>query len=232
MKKEQGTFYMYKILIVEDDFIIAKSICNHLSKWNLETKYVEDFQNVISVFKEFHPDLVLMDISLPYFNGFHWCSEIRKFSNVPIVFISSISDNMNIVMAMNMGGDEYIEKPFDINVLTAKIQALLRRTYALTEQRNLLTFKNLVLNLNDTTLTCQNQKINLSRNEYLILQLLMENSGKIVSRDELMECLWGNDEFIDDNTLTVNITRVRKKLEAAGCVDYIKTKKGLGYILE
>lgn len=223
---------MYKILIVEDDFTIAGSISAHLDKWGFQTKCAEDFRNITDIFTAYAPDLVLMDINLPFYNGFHWCSEIRKLSTTPIIFISSISDNMNIVMAMNMGGDEYIEKPFDINVLTAKIQALLRRTYSLPRQRNLLSYRELALNLNNTTLTCNNQDISLTKNEYMILQLLMEKHGTVVSRDELMERLWGNDEFIDDNTLTVNVTRVRKKLESAGCTDYLKTRKGIGYLLE
>ena len=223
---------MHKILIIEDDITIASSISTHLDKWGYHTKYTEDFQNIINVFTEFTPDLVLMDITLPYYNGFHWCSEIRKISNTPIIFISSISDNMNIVMAMNMGGDEYIEKPFDINVLTAKIQALLRRVYSLPQQKNILTYRNLELNLNNTDLSCNGNVMSLTKNEYMILQLLLERHGTVVSREDLMEKLWGNDEFIDDNTLTVNVTRVRKKLESLGCIDYLKTRKGMGYILE
>lgn len=223
---------MYKILIIEDDITIASTVSNHLAKWGYHTRYAEDFQNIIGIFTQFAPDLILLDITLPYYNGFHWCSEIRKISNTPIIFISSISDNMNIVMAMNMGGDEYIEKPFDINVLTAKIQALLRRTYSAPPQKNVLAYRGLELNLNNTDLSYNGEKMSLSKNEYLILQLLLERHGAVVSREELMEQLWGNDEFIDDNTLTVNVTRVRKKLEAAGCIDYLKTKKGIGYILE
>lgn len=223
---------MYKILIIEDDITIASLISNHLDKWGYHTKYIEDFQNILSLFTEFSPDLVLMDITLPCYNGFHWCSEIRKISNTPIIFISSISDNMNIVMAMNMGGDEYVEKPFDLNVLTAKIQALLRRTYSLPQQKNVLTYRNLELNLNNTDLSCDGEVMSLTKNEYMILQLLLERHGTVVSREELMEKLWGNDEFIDDNTLTVNVTRVRKKLESLNCIDYLKTKKGIGYILE
>lgn len=223
---------MYKLLIVEDDFTIADTLKNHLDKWGFQTKYAEDFRNITDIFTDFAPDLVLMDINLPYYNGFHWCSEIRKTSTTPIIFISSISDNMNIIMAMNMGGDDYIEKPFDIHVLTAKIQALLRRTYSLPQQRNVLTCRELTLNLNNTTLTCHKQDISLTKNEYMIMQLLMEKQGSAVSRDELMERLWGNEEFIDDNTLTVNVTRLRKKLESAGCTDYLKTKKGIGYLLE
>lgn len=223
---------MYKILIIEDDITIASTVSSHLAKWGYDTKYAQDFQNIMNLFTEFAPDLVLMDITLPFYNGFHWCSEIRKTANTPIVFLSSISDNMNIVMAMNMGGDEYIEKPFDINVLTAKIQALLRRSYSLPQQRNVLTYRNLQLNLNNTDLSCDGKDLSLTKNEYMILQLLMERHGTVVSREDLMEKLWGNDEFIDDNTLTVNVTRVRKKLESLGCIDYLKTKKGIGYILE
>ncbi len=223
---------MYKIMIVEDDLVIAESVSGHLHKWGYETKCVEDFRGVMDLYHSFAPDLILMDINLPYFNGFHWCSEIRRVSTTPIIFVSSISDNMNIVMAMNMGGDDYIEKPFDINVLTAKVQALLRRTYSVAQQQNIISYRELVLNLNSTSLACKGEQISLTKNEYMILQLLMEKHGVVVSRDELMEKLWGNDEFIDDNTLTVNVTRVRKKLETAGCIDYIKTKKGIGYILE
>lgn len=223
---------MYKILLIEDDVTIAESVSHHLQKWGYSTKCAEDFMNIIPLFEEYEPHLVLLDINLPYFNGFHWCSEIRKIAATPIIFLSAISDNMNIVMAMNMGGDDYIEKPFDINVLTAKIQALLRRAYALRNEQNVLTHRELMLNLSSTVVTCKDTEVSLTKNEYMILQLLMEKHGAVVSRDELMERLWGNEEFIDDNTLTVNVTRVRKKLEAAGCVDYIKTKKGIGYILE
>ena len=223
---------MYKILIVEDDVTIAHSMSSHLEKWDFDTKCIEDFHGVLETFQGYAPDLVLMDVTLPCYNGFHQCSEIRKISNVPIIFVSSISDNMNIVMAINMGGDEYIEKPFDVNVLTAKIQALLRRTYGLAQKKDTLDYRDLSLNLNSSNLCCNGLEISLSKNEYLILKLLMERHNQIVSRDELMEVLWGNDEFVDDNTLTVNVTRVRKKLETAGCKDYIKTKKGLGYLLE
>ena len=222
---------MYKILIVEDDFTIAHSMSSHLSKWDFDTKCIEDFHSVIETFQEYEPDLVLMDVTLPCYNGFHWCSEIRKVSNVPIIFVSSISDNMNIVMAINMGGDEYIEKPFDINVLTAKVQALLRRTYGLTQKKDTLDYRDLSLNLNSSNLCCNAEEISLSKNEYLILKLLMERHNHIVSRDELMEVLWGNDEFIDDNTLTVNVTRLRKKLESIGVKDFIVTKKGIGYMV-
>ncbi len=169
---------------------------------------------------------------LPFFNGFYWCGEIRKISKVPVMFISSAGDNMNIVMAMNMGGDDFIVKPFDLNVLTAKLGAMLRRAYSLHSQINAIEHNGVVLNLNDTTLNYDNNKIELTKNEYKILQLLMENTGKVVSRDEIMQHLWESDQFIDDNTLTVNMTRLRKKLSETGLDNFIKTKKGLGYLVE
>lgn len=180
----------------------------------------------------FQPHMVLMDILLPFYNGFHWCTQIRKTSHVPIIFLSSANDNMNIVMAMNMGGDDFIEKPFDLNVLTAKIQALFRRTYAFAEQQNQLEHGGVILNLNDATVLYQEEKLDLTKNDFKILQILMENAGKIVRRDQIMERLWESDEFIDDNTLTVNVTRLRKKLESVGVRDYIITKKGIGYLIE
>ncbi len=223
---------MYRILIVEDDSTIAKTIRAHLEKWDYEVQCIEDFKRVEEEFLKWKPQLVVMDILLPFYNGFHWCTQIRKNSNVPILFLSSANDNMNIVMAMNMGGDDFIEKPFDLNVLTAKIQALLRRAYAFTEQQNQLEHKGVVLNLNDATVTYKEAKLDLTKNDFKILQLLLERAGKIVRREEIMERLWESDEFIDDNTLTVNMTRLRKKLEGIGICDYITTKKGIGYLVE
>ncbi len=220
---------MYKILIVEDDMTIAKTLATHLAKWNYDVRYVTDFKNIYEEFAEFEPHLVLMDIMLPFYNGYHWCAEIRQVSKVPIIFISSMSDNMNIVMAINMGGDEFIEKPFDLNVVTAKIQALLRRTYAFHGTVNVMEHKGVLLNLGDATLTYEDQKLSLTKNDYKILQILFENAGKIVAREEIMTRLWESDEFIDDNTLTVNVTRLRKKLEEIGLVEFIVTKKGIGY---
>ena len=222
---------MYKILIVEDDMTIAKTLSNHLSKWNYEMRYVTDLKNVYEEFMEFQPQLVLMDIMLPFYNGYHWCTEIRKVSKVPVIFISSMSDNMNIVMAMNMGGDEFIEKPFDLNVVTAKIQALLRRTYAFQGAVNVIEHQGVMLNISDATVTFQEKKLALTKNDYKILQILLENAGRIVAREEIMTRLWESDEFIDDNTLTVNVTRLRKKLEELGLKDFIVTKKGIGYII-
>ena len=223
---------MYKILIVEDDLTIAKTIQSHLIKWDYTVRCITDFKNVQEEFVAFEPHLVLMDILLPFYNGFHWCTQIRAISKVPIIFLSSASDNMNIVMAMNMGGDDFIEKTFDLNVLTAKIQALLRRTYSFQGQLSVLEYQGVILNLNDASVVFQDQKLELTKNDFKILQLLMENAGKIVKRERIMERLWESDEFIDDNTLTVNITRLRKKLEGIGVRDFIVTKKGIGYLIE
>ncbi|WP_147534345.1 response regulator transcription factor [Bacillus marasmi] len=223
---------MYKLLIVEDDMVIARTVSHHLQSWGFEAEFVTDFQNVMTQFVSFDPQLVLLDISLPFVNGFTLCSEIRKVSKVPIIFISSASDNMNIVMAINMGGDDFIAKPFDLNVLTSKVQALLRRTYDFTGQTNLLEHKGAILNTSDGTLTFNGEKIELTKNDQKILHVLLENKGKAVSRDVLMTRLWETDSFIDDNTLTVNINRLRKKLELLGLIDYIKTKKGLGYLVD
>ncbi|MBE6042767.1 MAG: response regulator transcription factor [Clostridium thermopalmarium] len=223
---------MYKILIVEDDLIIAKSIKNHIQSWGFEAECVTDFKDVLGAFVSYNPQLVLLDISLPFFNGYHWCNEIRKLSKVPIIFISSASDNMNIVMAMNMSGDDFIAKPFDLNVLTAKVQAMLRRTYDFAGQTHLLEHKGAILNISDSTLSYQGKKIELSKNENKILGILIENKGKAVSRDTIMTRIWETDNYIDDNTLTVNITRLRKKLQDIGLFDFIETKKGIGYMVK
>ncbi len=199
--------------------------------WGYQVKCAKNFQNIISEFTEFDPQLVLLDIMLPFYNGYHWCSEIRKISKVPIMFISSASDNMNIVMAMNMGGDDFIAKPFDLNVLTAKIQAILRRTYDFSGNISVLEHKGAILNLNDMTLTFKNNKLELTKNEFRILQMLMENKGKTVSRNSLMVRLWESDIYVEENTLSVNINRLRKKLDSIGLNDFIRTKSGSGYII-
>ncbi len=219
-------------MIVEDDATIAHALAAHLERWDYETRCVEDFKNILGSFAEFDPQLVLLDIMLPFFNGFHWCQEIRKVSEVPIIFLSSANDNMNIVMAMNMGGDEFIEKPFDLNVVTAKVQAILRRSYSFQGTMNVMEYHGAVLNLNDATLVNNDKKLDLTKNEFRILQMLLENEGRIVSRDSIITRLWESDEFIDDNTLTVNIARLRKKLEQIGLEQMIRTKKGIGYMVE
>jgi two-component system response regulator protein BraR/BceR len=203
---------VYKIMIIEDDITIAKTIKEHLSKWDYDAIYVTDFRDIIRQFIQFQPHLVLIDVILPFFDGFHWCNEIRKISKVPVVFISSAGDNMNIVMAMNMGGDDFIAKPFDLHVLAAKVKALLRRTYSFLGQVNIIERNGAILNISDATLTYQDRKIDLTKNDFRILQLLMENAGNVVSREEIMQRLWESDDFVDDNTLTVNITRLLQKL--------------------
>lgn len=222
---------MYKIFMVEDDEIIARSIREHLQAWNYDVCCVEDFSNVVAEFVRFDPQLVLMDITLPFFNGYHWCSEIRKISKVPVIFLSSAADNMNIVMAVNMGADDFIPKPFDLEVLTVKIQAMLRRSYDFAGTGSILEHKGAILNLNETTLTYQEQKIELTKNEFRILEILMENKEKVVSRETLMTKLWESDNYVDENTLSVNVNRLRKKLEALGLEEFILTKKGIGYRL-
>ena len=223
---------MYKLLIIEDDPGIAGAIKAQAEQWNLQADCVQDFRNVLAEFATVSPHLVLMDISLPFFNGYHWCSEIRRVSKVPIIFISSASDNMNIIMAMNMGADDFIAKPFDQSVLMAKIQALLRRTYDFGTTVPVLEHRGLILNTGDNTSTFQGERMELSKNEYRILLALMEAKGKVVSREKLMERLWETDCFVDENTLTVNVNRLRKKLDATGLHDFIKTKFGVGYIIE
>ncbi len=220
---------MYRIFIVEDDRGIAEAIGRQLKMWNLEGICVQDFSNVLTEFTQNQPHLVLMDIALPFYNGYYWCGEIRKLSTVPILFISSASDNMNMVMAMNMGADDFIAKPFDQNVLLAKIQAMLRRTYDFSASVPVLEHRGAFLNTGDNSLTWKEQKIGLTKNEYRILLVLMENKGKVVSREKIMEKLWETDSFVDENTLTVNVNRLRKKLEGAGLEDFITTKFGVGY---
>lgn len=217
--------------MVEDDEIIARSIREHLQAWNYDVCCVEDFSNVVAEFVRFDPQLVLMDITLPFFNGYHWCSEIRKISKVPVIFLSSAADNMNIVMAVNMGADDFIPKPFDLEVLTVKIQAMLRRSYDFAGTGSMLEHKGAILNLNETTLTYQEQKIELTKNEFRILEILMENKEKVVSRETLMTKVWESDNYVDENTLSVNVNRLRKKLEALGLEEFILTKKGIGYRL-
>lgn len=222
---------MQKIMIVEDDEVIALAIQKHLETWNYEVEVVDDFEHVLDLYLQKQPELILLDISLPFYNGYHWCEQIRKVSSVPIIFISSANENMNIVMAISMGADDFITKPFDFHVLTAKIQALLRRTYSFSKSMQVLTYKDLVLNILDATISYHHQTIELTKNELKILQVLFEKSEVFVSRDDLMMALWQSNEFIDDNTLSVNMNRLRKKLDDFHIEHLIQTKKGLGYKL-
>lgn len=222
---------MYSILIVEDDEVIAQTLSRQLRRWGYKVQTTEDFETVLELFLETEPDLVLLDISLPFFNGYHWCTEIRKHSKIPILFISSAKDNMSMVMALSMGADDFIAKPFDLDLAIAKIQALLRRAYDFsTQATSQIQYRNAVLSFGDASLSYNGHTLELSKNEFKILQTLLENQGHTVSRETIIRQLWQDESFIDDNTLTVNVTRLRKKLEEMGLSGWIITKKGMGYM--
>ena len=223
---------MYKILIVEDDKTIANAVKKHVETWGYQAYATQNFQNVMEDFAREHPQLVILDITLPFYNGYHWCSEIRKVSKVPILFLSSAADNMNIIMAMQMGGDDFVAKPFDLTVLTAKIQALLRRSYDFAGQTRIMEHCGVILNLADATLLYEGETLELSKNEYRIILTLLERTGSVVSRETLMEKLWATDSFVDENTLSVNMARLRKKLDGAGLAGFIATRVGAGYLVE
>ena len=218
-------------MIVEDDEIISNSIAGYLNKWQYTTHEVSNFQNVITEFVEEKPDIVLMDINLPYFDGYYFCEEIRKISKVPIIFISSASDDMNIVMAMNIGADDFIEKPFKLVVLKAKIEALLRRVYNFNTSNSLIVYKEVIFDINKDEIKYKDNIASLTKNESKILTILLENREKIVTREEIITALWQSDNFIDENTLSVNINRLRAKLKSIGIDEFITTKKGKGYIV-
>ena len=222
---------MYKIFLVEDDPVICQAVCGHLTLWGYQVQAAHDLSRVLDELLDFDPHLVLLDIGLPVRGGYYWCQELRRRSKVPVVFLSSASDNINIVTAIELGGDDFIAKPFDLTVLTAKIQAVLRRTYSLQGSVNLLEYGQALLDLGAETITGPDGKLELTKNEFRILQVLMENGGHTVSRSDLMVRLWESESFIDDNTLTVNVSRLRKKLEAVGLSGMLATKKGLGYQL-
>lgn len=222
---------MYKILIIEDDQGIAEGIQTRCQSWGFEVQCVKDFKDVLHTFVSFHPHLVLLDITLPFYDGFYWCSEIRKISKTPIIFISSATERMNMLMAMNMGGDDFVCKPFDIDVLLAKIHALLRRTYDFSNENTVLEFHGALIDTDKQVVMYQAQRIALSKNEYLILICLVKNKGKVVSREKLMNALWQTDSFVGENTLSVNVNRLRKKLENAGMDHVIETKFKVGYMI-
>ncbi|MDD6351103.1 MAG: response regulator transcription factor [Lachnospiraceae bacterium] len=223
---------MYKIFIVEDEKSIVSGITELVKKWGMEAKSAKDLSQVTKEFLDYAPHLVLMDISLPFYNGYYWCSEIRKVSKVPILFLSAMSDNMNMVMAMNMGADDFIAKPFDDQILMAKINAILRRTYDFSDSVHVIEHRGAILNTGDQSLIYKGRTIELTKNEYRILLTLMENRERVVSREKLIEQIWKTENFIDENTLTVNINRLRKKLDQAGLEGFIETKFGEGYIVK
>ena len=222
---------MYKIFLVEDDETIAKMVKNHLEKWDYEVRIAQKFDRIMAEFADYEPQLVLMDIGLPFYNGYHWCTQIRKVSNVPVVFLSSAADNMNIVMAVTMGADDFIAKPFDMQVLTVKIQAILRRSYDFAGNSSVLEHKGVMLNISEAELSYEGESLEFTKNELKILQTLFENKASIVTRDTLMTKLWESDTYVDENTLSVNVNRLRKKLASIGLSDFIITKKGIGYKL-
>ena len=223
---------MYRVLLVEDDRGIADALCAQLGAWGFAVRAVENFRDVTGEFRAFDPQLVLLDLMLPFQSGYHWCAELRKISNVPVMFLSSAAENMNIVMAMNMGADDFIAKPFDLDVLTAKVQALLRRTYDFAAASPVLSHRGAILQTGDQSLLVDGEKLPLSKNEYRILWTLLQDKGTIVSREKLMEALWQTDSFVDENTLSVNMARLRKKLDGAGLTGFITTKIGAGYLVE
>lgn len=221
----------YRLFLVEDDIDIASSIKNQAEAWDYSVHLVHDFHDVMHEFDITDPHLVIMDIGLPFYNGYHWCTEIRKVSKVPIIFLSSASDNMNQVMAISMGADDFIAKPFEMSLLMAKIQASLRRSYDFVIDTKEIIHKGARLNTSDYTLEYNGSRIELTKNEYRILFELMSNKGNVVSRQRLMEKLWETDSFVDENTLSVGVNRLRKKLETQGLSDFIATKHGVGYII-
>ena len=222
-----------KILIIEDDVNYRDNLCKLLEKWQFKLVVAEDFSNIIEIFIKEQPNLILLDINLPQYDGFYWCSKIRELSKVPIIFISSRNTTIDMVMSMNMGGDDFIQKDFDQQIIIAKINAILRRTYSYIDTNDtIIEHKGLVLNLKDGQVYYDDKKINLTGNEFRILSILMENKGNIVTREKIMRKLWESENFVDDNTLTVNVTRLRKKLEYVGKTDFIITKKGQGYIIQ
>lgn len=223
---------MYKIMIVEDDISLSQYIAEGLTKWGFETFTARDFENITSQFVNNKPNLIIMDVNLPQYDGFYWCSSIRELSNIPIIFVSSRDTSMDIIMAVNLGADDYITKPFSMDILIAKMNALLRRTYAYSDENiDCLECGGVILNLVDKTILYNDEKIELTRNEFKIMLLLMKNKGKAVSRERIMRALWEDDNFINDNTLTVSINRLRVKLKDLGLQDYIMTKKGFGYFI-
>ena len=223
---------MYKLLLVEDDDSIAAALRSHFSTWGMDCRQVTDLRHVMEEFQRFGPHMVLLDVLLPFFDGYHWCREIRKISKVPILFLSSAGDNMNIVMAIHLGADDFVAKPFDLNVLNAKVQALLRRTYDFSADAPCLECRGLLLNLGDASVAYEGERFTLTRNEHRILQILLENRGRIVSRETLMRRLWETDSFVDENTLSVNVGRLRRKLADHGVPELIETRKGEGYLVE
>ncbi len=227
-----GGLPVFHIMIVEDDDKIRSIVAETLRKWQYKVHEVNSFDQVLAEFEQARPHLVLLDINLPVFDGFYWCQRIRAVSKVPIIFLSSRNQNMDIIMAINMGGDDFVHKPFDLDVLVAKVSALLRRNHTYQDENLQVIHRELIVNLSNSSIQFREQTAELSRNEFIIIQFMMRHIGKIVSRDDLMQVLWNDEQFIDDNTLTVNVNRLRRKIAQLGLDDFIGTRKGMGYIIE
>lgn len=232
IKKRGCATGMYRIFIVEDDAVIARAVAEHLRGWGCAVECAADFRDVLTELTAFQPHLVLMDIGLPHLNGYHWCQALRQVSKVPVIFLSSASDDMNVLTALSLGGDDFIAKPFDLNILTAKVRAMLRRTYDFAAATDLIEAGGVTLNRAESAAYVDGKRLELTPNEYRVLLILLEGRGRVVARETLMERLWQTDCFVDENTLTVNISRLRRKLEAAGIDNLIRTRKGAGYIVE
>jgi DNA-binding response OmpR family regulator len=225
--------FMYRIMMIEDDEKIRRIVADTLKKWQYDVVEVTKFDQVLMEFEQADPHLILLDINLPVFDGYYWCQQIRAMSKVPIIFLSSRNQNMDIIMAINMGGDDFIQKPFDLDILVAKISALIRRKYTYQEDENIIyNHRGLKLYVTNSTIEFKGQSTELSRNEFILLQLMMRNVGKILSREDLMHALWNEEQFVDDNTLTVNVNRMRRKIASLGLEDFIVTRKGMGYVIE
>lgn len=223
---------MFRIMIVEDDEKIRRIVADTLRKWKYEVMAVSSFEQVLEEFTAGQPHLVLLDVNLPVYDGYYWCQQIRSVSKVPIIFLSSRNQNMDVIMAINMGADDFVQKPFDLDVLVAKVSALLRRNYTYQDESLQMTHRQLIFHLANSSVEYGGQTAELSRNEFIILQTMMRNIGSIVSRDALMQVLWSDEQFIDDNTLTVNVNRLRRRIAMLGLEDFIVTRKGMGYTIE
>jgi DNA-binding response OmpR family regulator len=223
---------MREILLVEDDLDLSKQLLLSLNKWGFSVELIDDFSNIIEEFSEKKPSLIIMDVNLPYYDGFYWCEKIRVISKIPIIFLSSRDSNMDLIMGINNGGDDYITKPFSIEVLITKINALLRRSYDYAFSDSIIYYNDTILDIDKCTFKYKENTVELTKNEMKILSILIKNKGKVVSRDKIMMRLWNDDEFVSDNTLTVNVTRLRGRLkDELGLNNFIKTKKGIGYMV-
>ena len=218
-----------KIFIIEDEEKIRLELSTFLNRYGYETSYSDDFENIVEIALKEKPHIILLDINLPYYDGYYICKEIRKKSNVPIIIVTSRDSEVDELMSMNLGADDFITKPYNTQILLARITSIIRRTY--NKDIELFEYRNLKYNLSQSEAEFNGKKIELTKNESKILYVFMKNKQKIVSRDKIMKELWQSDEFVDDNTLTVNINRLRKKLEEIGAVNYLQTKRGQGYIL-